>query len=33
MMILDTNVVSEIMRPRPSEEVLDFLDRHPELST
>jgi len=32
MMILDTNVVSEIMRPRPSEEVLDFLDRHPEQS-
>ena len=30
MIILDTNVISEIMRRQPSETVLTFLDRHPE---
>jgi len=30
MIILDTNVVSEVMKKRPSEAVLNFLDRHPE---
>lgn len=30
MIILDTNVVSEVMRKRPVEAVLTFLDRHPE---
>lgn len=29
MIILDTNVVSEIMRPRPSEIVIKWLDRQP----
>jgi hypothetical protein len=29
MMILDTNVVSEIMRPKPDERVTNWLDRQP----
>ena len=32
MIILDTNVVSEVMKKRPSGAVLTFLDRHPEES-
>ncbi len=30
MIIIDTNVVSEVMRKQPAEAVLAFLDRHPE---
>ena len=30
MIILDTNVVSEVMKKQPSGAVLAFLDRHPE---
>ena len=29
MIVLDTNVVSELMRPAPSEAVLDWMARHP----
>ena len=32
MIILDTNVVSEVMKKRPAEAVLTFLDRHAEES-
>lgn len=32
MIILDTNVVSEIMRPRPDERVTRWLDRQPRAS-
>ncbi len=30
MIVLDTQVVSEVMKKQPSEAVLAFLDRHPE---
>jgi toxin FitB len=29
VILLDTNVLSELMRPTPAEEVLDWLDRQP----
>ena len=32
MIILDTNVVSELMRPRPEEKVIAWLDRQPHSS-
>jgi hypothetical protein len=32
MIILDTNVISEIMLPRPDIQVLSWLDRHPDTS-
>jgi len=32
MIILDTNVVSELMRPRPDDKVIGWLDRQPRTS-
>jgi len=32
MIILDTNVVSELMRPKPEERVLRWLDQQPRAS-
>ncbi len=31
MIILDTNVVSELMRPNPDPQVVEWVDRHPPL--